>query len=488
MVTWRAGRQAGQHTIYVSTDANAVADGTAASVTSMTNSLDLGLLDFHLGETYYWRVDEVNEAEAMSVWAGPVWSFSTPKAVVVEDFESYGNMSPDRPFQTWLDGYGYSADEFFAVPYAGNGTGAGIGHDIWSPSSPYFGGNIMETGRTIAGSGQSMPFYFSGASETERSMTMDFTLGGARTLSIPFRGQVGNTGTLYVKINGVKVTYPRDPANLAKAVWQVFNIDLASVNTNLQHVTKLAIGVEGNASGMILIDDITLHAEAGELITPAQPDDTNLILHYTFDEGTGSTLGDSSGNGYTGTFEILPGWATGVSGSAISLDGAASYVTAPAAAWSSVDTEFTVSFWTLGDDDLGNNWGFFAGDATGRIVSCHLPWGSDVIFDTTPGWVNERVVVVGASNDELRGQWRHWTMVRTAGGAKQVYMDGVLYGSTTASADPITGIDRFFIGAGDAGGTPYKGMIDDFKIYNRALSAEEALWEAGVTTPIDKPF
>jgi hypothetical protein len=79
-------------------------------------------------------------------------------------------------------------------------------------------------------------------------------------------------------------------------------------------------------------------------------------------------------------------------------------------------------------------------------------------------------------------------MVRTAGGAKQVYMDGVLYGSTTASADPITGIDRFFIGAGDAGGTPYKGMIDDFKIYNRALSAEEALWEAGVTTPIDKPF
>ena len=31
-------------------------------------------------------------------------------------------------------------------------------------------------------------------------------------------------------------------------------------------------------------------------------------------------------------------------------------------------------------------------------------------------------------------------------------------------------------------------LIDDFQIYNRALSAEEVLWNAGVTTPIDKPF
>ena len=39
-----------------------------------------------------------------------------------------------------------------------------------------------------------------------------------KTLSIPFRGQAGNTGTFYVKVNGVKVAYPRDAANLSKAV------------------------------------------------------------------------------------------------------------------------------------------------------------------------------------------------------------------------------------------------------------------------------
>jgi hypothetical protein len=417
-----------------------------------------------------------------------VWRLSIADVLVVDDFEGYSNVSPDRPFQTWLDGFGYSADEFFPVGYEGNGTGAGIGHDIWSLSSPHYDGDIMETERTIAGSNRSMPLYFDGASETERALSMDFTLGGAKTLSIPFRGQIGNTGSLYVKINGVKVTYPHDAANLAKAVWQAFNIDLASVNTNLSNVTQLIIGIEGNASGMILIDDVTLHSEAGEVITPEAPGTDGLVLYYAFDEGAGSSVADSSGNGNNGVFESIPMWDTGVSGSAASLDGVASHISAPAAAWSTIDTQLTVSFWAKGADDLANNWGFFAGEGSNRIVSCHLPWGSDVIFDTTLDWGDERVVVP-AANDELRDQWRHWTFVRNTDTAeKQVYMDGVLYGSTTPADVPISGIVDFFIGVGNGGASPYKGLIDDFKIHNRALSAGEVLWQAGVTTPIDKPF
>ena len=204
--------------------------------------------------------------------------------------------------------------------------------------------------------------------------------------------------------------------------------------------------------------------------------------------GAGSSIGDSSGNSYNGTFESIPAWATGVSGSAISLDGVASYIDAPAAAWPSIDTEFTVSFWAQGDATLGNNWGFYAGDAAGRIVSCHLPWGAQIIFDSTVAWNDERVIV-DAAEDELRDQWRQWTIVRdSVNGIKQVYIDGMLYGSTTPTADPIAGIDRFFIGAGDAAVSPYMGLIDEFQIYDRALSAEEVLWNAGVTTPIDKPF
>ncbi|MCP4455854.1 MAG: hypothetical protein GY809_30720, partial [Planctomycetes bacterium] len=184
VAAWRAGREAAQSTIYVGTDQNEVAEGLAPSITSNTNSADLSSLDLDLSTTYFWRVDEVNEAEAITVWAGPVWSFATADAVVVDDFESYNNISPDRPFQAWLDGFGYSADEFFPTAYAGNGTGAGIGHDIWSLASPYYDGDLMEKSNTLHGEGQALPFYYSNsggtASETQRKFApaQDWTVGG----------------------------------------------------------------------------------------------------------------------------------------------------------------------------------------------------------------------------------------------------------------------------------------------------------------------
>ena len=310
VVTWRAGRDADQHTVYVSTEENAVIDGSAPSVTSGTNSIDLSSLDAELGQTYYWRVDEVNEAEAVPVWEGPVWSLSTAATLVVDDFESYSNSSPNRPFQTWLDGFGYSADEFFAAAYGGNGTGAGIGHDIWSLSSPYYDGDIMETGNTLPGSGQSMPFYYGNsggvASETKRTFAVpqDWTIGGAQTLVLNFYGNPENTGQLYIKINNAKVVFD-GPANATKTpYWTQWNIDLSSLGTNLQSVTTLAIGVDGaNASGVLLIDDIQLYREAPEaageqLWLEAESASITAPLQVYSD------MTDASGGSYIGTDDL----------------------------------------------------------------------------------------------------------------------------------------------------------------------------------------
>jgi len=301
VVSWRAGREAAQSTVYVTTDPNELADGSAPSVTSNTNSINLSDFDMAMGETYYWRVDEVNNAEAVSVWAGPVWSFSTVTAVVVDDFESYGNDSPDRPFQVWLDGYGYSADEFFPAGYNGNGTGAGIGHDIWSVVSDHYNGDIMETTNTKPGSGQSMPFYYNNsggvASQTERSFApaQDWTIGGAQTLSIAFSGQTGNTGTLYVKINNTKIIYPGDPGNIALGFWQTWDIDLSSMN--VQNVTKLQIGVDGNgASGMLLIDDIVLSPDVAET---GDTGDKGLVVWVSFHGDENVPSNAAIGDGFT---------------------------------------------------------------------------------------------------------------------------------------------------------------------------------------------
>jgi len=267
VVSWRSGREAAQHTVTLSSDVNAVADGTASSVSSMTNSLDLTSLDLQLGETYFWRVDEVNEAQVPSVWAGPVWSLSASTSLIVDDFEGYSNVSPDRPFQTWLDGAGYSADEFFPVAYEGNGTDAGVGHDIWTVSSPHFDGQIMEETLTLPGSAQSLPVYYSNtggsASQIDRTWAVPqmWSGHGIQTLVVNFYGQVDNTGgPLYVTINGEKVTYP-DNADLSLPVWHQWNIDLVSLGIDVDAVASLSIGVEGIGNGLIYVDDIGLYGE-----------------------------------------------------------------------------------------------------------------------------------------------------------------------------------------------------------------------------------
>ncbi len=488
-LSWRAGREAAQSTVYLSTDANEVGDGLAPSATSLTSSLDLSTFDIGLGDTYYWRVDEVNEAETDSVWSGPVWNFSTVAALVVEDFESYGNDSPDRPFQAWLDGFGYSADEFFSTGYGGNGTGAGIGHDIWSVASPHYNGSIMETTNALFGSDQSMPFYYANsggvASQTERTFAVaqNWTLGGAQTLSVPFAGQAGNTGTLYVKINNTKLTYPHDAANITSGVWQTWNIDLTSMN--VQNVTKLQIGVDGSgASGMLLIDDIKLHAEAGEVITPVDPGDANLVGAWSFNEGSGTSTADASGNGRSGTI-IDATWDQGIQGSAL-LFGETAYVETGYAGITGTGSR-TCSAWvkTVEADRTILSWGL---NTTGKKWRMRL--------DATGGL---RVEVNGGFNFGQAfladDEWHHVAVTLADDGTPDVsetllYVDGLPEATRDIQSTPIdtdpTGEIR--IGLSPYHTSGFIGLIDDVKVYDRALSAAEVRSLAGKTTPIDKPL
>ena len=87
VLSWRPGREAASHQVYFGTDANAVRNGTAAVQTVTDHRFDPGPLKF--GQTYYWKVAEVNEAATPQIWEGDVWSFSTREALAVDDFESY---------------------------------------------------------------------------------------------------------------------------------------------------------------------------------------------------------------------------------------------------------------------------------------------------------------------------------------------------------------------------------------------------------------
>ncbi len=112
-----------------------------------------------------------------------------------------------------------------------------------------------------------MPLAYSntgGAASSEAELTLspsqDWTKASAATFVLYFHGTAGNTGQLYVKVNDSKVVYDGDASDIAKVEWKQWNIDLASVGTNLQNVTTLIIGIDGNgATGTLYFDDIGLY-------------------------------------------------------------------------------------------------------------------------------------------------------------------------------------------------------------------------------------
>ena len=484
VVTWRAGRDVAQHTIYVGTDQNAVADGSASSVTSSTNSLDLTSLGLELGQAYYWRVDEVNEAEAVTVWAGPVWSFSTVAALTVDDFESYSNDSPDRPFQTWQDGFGYSADEYFPNGYGGNGTGAGIGHDIWSLSSPHYNGDLMETGLVYGGS-QSMPVYYDGAgSQVDLPLdSQNWTNNGLQTLSIAFHGTAGNTGQLYAKINGTKLLYDQDPADIANGSWLVWLIDLSSVG-GLDNVTQLSIGIDGaGAAGVLYLDEIALYAEAAELITPVAPGTENLVAHYAFDGDLLDTAGAHHGTINAGDPVFVPG----VQGQGIEFIGNQDVIV-PYAEDLSLNS-FTISTW-VNVSDIDGNRGIlgtrYNGDTTFDLKVDANRIHGDVGSGTA--WLS---TAVDYSTPLSTDTWYHIAyVVDEAGGAVRIYLNGALAQTIVISGTPLFMKADQELHIGNSYGTVeyMYGTLDEVSIYNGTLSAAEVASLAGRTMPIYQAF
>jgi hypothetical protein len=250
---WKAGREAATHDVYVSTDEQAVIDGTAPVVTVAEPSY--GPLALDLDTTHYWKVNEVNEAETITTWPSELWSFTTSDHIVVDDFESYNDLDPGDPaskriFNVWIDG--------FQVPT----NGSLVGYE----NPPFCEQNIVHGGE------QSMPFFYSntgGAVYSEAELTLsptqNWTEASVATLAVYFHGTSGNTGQLYVKVNGSKVVYDGDAGDIAKVEWKQWNIDLASLGIDLQNVTSLAIGIDGNgASGTLYVDDVGLYRVAPE--------------------------------------------------------------------------------------------------------------------------------------------------------------------------------------------------------------------------------
>jgi hypothetical protein len=139
-ISWRAGDFAVSHDIYIGDnfdEVNEGAEGTFAGNQTDTFII-VGFPGFPFpeglvpGTTYYWRVDEVNEAEPNSPWKGEVWSFNVPpKTAYAPDPADGAEAVALDAILTWTPGYGsklhtiYFGDNFEEVSNATGGQAQG---------------------------------------------------------------------------------------------------------------------------------------------------------------------------------------------------------------------------------------------------------------------------------------------------------------------------------------------------------------------------
>lgn len=241
------------------------------------------------------------------------------------------------------------------------------------------------------------------------------------------------------------------------------------------------IGYDSRACIPTMAGTIRYSSTAG---TTGPSDMTN---NWTMDDTSGTAVVDSVGgnNGlWTGSAAVNS--VTGQINTALYFNGS-TYVVVPDAAVLEVQASMTVSMWVKFDT------GSLSAKQTlalkSHSVSPYLGWGMEI--DAT-GYPNFYVANTAASYFTTTGPklnantWYLLTAVKS-GNDLSFYMNGIQNESYNDS--PITGTvqtstdSALGIGAnGTNGADPVHGIIDDMRIYNRALSAAEiyALYDEGI--------
>ncbi|MHC4566035.1 MAG: LamG domain-containing protein [Planctomycetota bacterium] len=385
-LSWRPSDFAVSHDVYMGDNFDDVNNGAAHTFQGNQPSamLLVGFAGYPFpdglvpGTTYYWRVDEVNDADPNSPWKGDIWSFWIPSTSAYAPSPSDGAQYVDtEPTLSWQAGQDAKL------------------HNI------VFGDSFDDVNNAPAGS--------------------------------------------------PVTTTSFEPGTLDKGKTYYWRVDELNPPTT----------VKGDVWSFTTLPDIPIT-------------DPNLVGWWMFEDASGTVAVDSSGYDNYGTLQDDPQWTIGYDGGALSFDGVDDFVEVPHAEILTMDNEVTVMAWINTERHTGPG----GVDWQGILSKSNNP-RSYSFYTQVSGALHFSAAGFGplSTAQVPLNEWVH-VCAMVIGGQVQFYINGEdagLSGSGVTlpgAADTATVV----IGRGNEGSSrSFLGMIDDVRIYNRALTQDEIM-------------
>jgi len=224
-------------------------------------------------------------------------------------------------------------------------------------------------------------------------------------------------------------------------------------------------------TGYVGTDDFTFYVFNGKLYSEdatvsitVSKTVTGLVAHWKFDETSGATASDSSGNGYDGTLIDGPVWrpADGKIGGALEFDGIDDCVDIEPI---DVDYPITYSAWIK------------PAEITERHIALGRYYGGYRLGIWNGKYYNLSIQIEDTGypvyiTDPVAGVWAHLALTYD-GTTVRYYLNGEEIYTAQASGTLSKTYYPWQIGANGKNSNYFKGLIDDVRIYDRALSAAE---------------
>ncbi len=207
---------------------------------------------------------------------------------------------------------------------------------------------------------------------------------------------------------------------------------------------------------------------------------SGLVGAWGFDEGSGTSVADSSGHDLSG---IVSGasWVAGKYNGALSFNGGSTWVTVADNALLHLTNGMTLEAWVNPAASAADWSDVLMKERSGGLS--YALYGFDGAGSPPGAWLNKSGSDYSAEGASAlpANTWSY--LAGTYDGSKlRLYVNGALVSTTSVSGTMTSSTSVLRIGGDSIWGEYFNGLIDEVRIYNRALSASEIATD--MNTPI----